>query len=518
MPVHRSGAARPAGAVPRAFASPLRYLGSVLLVAATTALAGAIRFLFPVPDIAMLYLVAVMIAAAYLGRGPSLLAAALGVAAYDFFFVPPAFTFAVGETRHVLTFALMFGVSLAVSALASRIRWQEAEAQAREERTRTLYALANELSSAKSEREIAAVACQNAAGLFAPQVWVVETDATGGTAALAAYPLVGTVLDEREGPVARWALAHGHAAGPGTGTLEDSASLAIPLAIGTEPLAALVLRPAPGATLDGEQRSFLDSFCRQVSLALSRADLDQRARQADLRARTEELRSGLLSAVSHDLRTPLAAITGSAATLRDNPALPAPTRDEMLTTICEESERLERLLANLLDMTRLDSGGVTLDRDWVPVDEVVGSALTRLEGRLGDRPVRVDVPESLPAISVDPVLIEQLLVNLLENALKHTPAGTEIAVSAAATGAVFTLDVADQGPGIRAGDEERIFERFVRRAAPGVPGAGLGLAICRAIARAHGGGLQASNRPGGGAVFRLSVPIPAGAPPAEVAR
>jgi two-component system sensor histidine kinase KdpD len=225
------------------------------------------------------------------------------------------------------------------------------------------------------------------------------------------------------------------------------------------------------------------------------------------------MRSSLLSSVSHDLRTPLAAITGSATTVRSNPDLPEETRDEMLATICEESERLERLVSNLVDMTRLESGHVALAREWLPVDEVIGSALTRLEPALKGRPVRVDVPADLPLVSVDPVLMEQLLVNLLENAVKHTPAGTEIAVSAAADPGGLAIEVADRGRGLPAGEEERIFERFFRRSEAGVAGVGLGLAICRAIARAHGGTLRASNRPGGGAAFRLTLPRTEPPPP-----
>jgi two-component system sensor histidine kinase KdpD len=498
--------------LPRASSPPGRYAWAAVFVAVTTAVSIGASLVVPLPDVEMLYLVAVMVSALYLGRGPSLLAAALGVAAYDFFFVPPAYTFAVGDTRHVLTFGMMFGVGLVVSALAARVRRQESDAQFREERTRTLYALAHELGAAKTEKDIAVVACQNAAAVFAPQAWVVKLNDAGVLEQLAAYPLVGTVLEERELSVARWVIEHGFPAGLGTDTLPGAPALSMPLAVAATPLAALVLRPAPGSAPDAEQRTFLESFCRQVALALSRVDLDERARQADLRARTEEMRSALLSAVSHDLRTPLGAITGSATTLRENPGLEPHTRDEMLATICDESRRLERLLSNLVDMTRLESGAVTLKREWLPLDEVVGAALTRLEGALGSRPIRTKVPADLPLVSLDAVLMEQLLVNLLENALKYTPAGTEIEIAAAVTGAGLELEVSDRGRGIPPGDEERIFERFYRQSAAGVPGVGLGLAICRAIARAHGGTLRAHNRPGGGATFRLVVPL-VGSPP-----
>ncbi len=243
------------------------------------------------------------------------------------------------------------------------------------------------------------------------------------------------------------------------------------------------------------------------------------ARAASLKARTEEMRSSLLSAVSHDLRTPLAAIAGAGSALREQgAALDAPARRELLDTICEESDRLERLLVNLLDMTRLQAGALTVRRSWVPVEEIVGSALGRIEARLGGRPLTTEVPADLPLASVDPVLIEHALVTLLENSLKHTPAGTAIAVAArrvegAPEGAI-ELEIADRGPGLP-GPAEPLFEKFARGREVGarVDGAGLGLAIARGIARAHGGEVTAANRAGGGARFTLSLPSGA-----EVAR
>jgi two-component system sensor histidine kinase KdpD len=267
-----------------------------------------------------------------------------------------------------------------------------------------------------------------------------------------------------------------------------------------------------------DARVLLEALARQAAIALDRVTLAEAARDAALRAKTEELRSGLLSAVSHDLRTPLATITGAATTLRQSAELPAAERRELLDAICEEAERLERLVANLLDMTRLDSGAVEPKREWVPLEEVVGGALTRLERRLGGRPVKISIPPDVPLVSLDPVLVQQLFVNLLENAAKYTPAGSEIEIRGAREGGTLVVDVADRGPGIPPGDEERVFERFHRGAHAGVRGVGLGLPIARAIAQAHGGRLVAANRPGGGAVFRLTLPIgahPPAAAPAE---
>jgi two-component system sensor histidine kinase KdpD len=290
--------------------------------------------------------------------------------------------------------------------------------------------------------------------------------------------------------------------------------LCAPVRAWGEVAAVLALRPRGDRIPDSDQRSLLEAIGRQAALALDRVRLSEEARRSTLRAETEQLRSGLLSAVSHDFRTPLAAVVGAATTLRDEAdALDTTTRRELTEAICDEAERLERLVSNLLDMTRLDSGAVEPKREWVPLDEVVGSALGRLERLLSGRRVTTTIPADAAMVSIDPILIEQLVVNLLENAAKYTPAASGIDLNAAREGAAVVLEISDRGPGIPAGDEERIFERFRRGAHPGVRGVGLGLAVSRAIATAHGGTLSAAARPGGGANFRLTLPLPAEPPP-----
>ncbi len=332
------------------------YAAALGLVVLATSVGGLARKHLGEPDLVLLYLLVVVIAAARFGRGPSLLAATLSVLAFDFFFIPPYFTFLVHEKRYVLTFAIMLAVSLVTSGLS-------------------------------------------------------------------------------------------------------------------------------------------------------------------LRVTAEERRSSLLSALSHDLRTPLAAITGAATTLRDeSAAIDRGQQREMLDTICEEADRLERLVRNLLDMTRLESGALAVKRQWLPLEEIVGSALTRLESQLEGRPVRTDLPADLPLVPVDAILLEQVFVNLLENAAKYTPAGSPVEIVArAADGRGVAIEVADRGPGIATGDESRLFEKFFRgrnTGSTGSTGAGLGLAICRGVISAHGGTIVAANRPGGGAVFRMTLPIVGTPPPA----
>jgi two-component system sensor histidine kinase KdpD len=241
--------------------------------------------------------------------------------------------------------------------------------------------------------------------------------------------------------------------------------------------------------------------------------LGEQAEQARLAVETERLRSTLLSSVSHDLRTPLAAITGAASTLLQPGALGEGAERELKEAIHEEAERLNRLVSNLLDMTRLEAGSLRLQRDWHSLEELVGTALARLEGSTRDRPVSISIPPDLPLVPVDPVLVEQLLVNLLENAFKYTPAGTPVRISAEAAAARVEVEIADEGPGFPAGAEERIFEKFYRGPST-AHGSGLGLPICKAIVTAHGGRIQAENR-ARGAAFRFSLPLGDG-PPAAV--
>jgi two-component system sensor histidine kinase KdpD len=483
------------------------YLRAIGVITLTTAVAAAARALLRVPDVEMLFLLGVMIAALTTGRRASLLAAALAVVSYDFFFVPPAFTLDVSDARYLLTFAMMLVVSVVIGTLTLRLREQQRAAVGRERRTSALYGFSRELGAALDDEGVAAVCVKAVAEAFDAEVVFLRVRGDEDLAALAAAPR-GATLGPSERGVAQWVAEHGRAAGRGTDTLPGEAVICAPVRAWGDVLAVLAVRTGDERGLGAEQRSLLEALARQAALALDRVRLAAEARQAALRAKTEELRSGLLSAVSHDLRTPLATITGAATTLRADAELDPATRRDLTDAICEEAERLERLVSNLLDMTRLDSGAVEPKREWVPLVEVVGGALTRLERRLAGRRVTTSLPDDLPLVSLDPVLVEQLFVNLLENAAKYTPPGSELEVRARSEGGTLVVDVADRGAGIAPGDEERIFERFHRGAHAGVRGVGLGLPIARAIAQAHGGRLVAQNRPGGGAVFRLTLPLP----------
>jgi two-component system sensor histidine kinase KdpD len=291
----------------------------------------------------------------------------------------------------------------------------------------------------------------------------------------------------------------------------------MPLVGSSGPIGVVALRPTDSSRLlDPDQLHLLESLVNQVALAIERTRLSDEAEKAHVRAETERMRNAILSSVSHDLRTPLATITGAASSLLDEQGPSDPVaRLELSRSIYREADRLDRLLKNLLDMMRIEAGAVQLSKEWHPVDEVVGSALARLEGRLRDHIVNTTFPADLPLVLVDGVLLEQVVINLVENAVKYTPPGSAIDLSASASDREVVVEVADRGPGIPFGEEARIFDKFYRGKLAREGGVGLGLTICRGIVDAHGGRIWAENRSGGGALFRFSIPLSDQQPPVE---
>jgi two-component system sensor histidine kinase KdpD len=319
-----------------------------------------------------------------------------------------------------------------------------------------------------------------------------------------------TALWRADLSVAQWVYHHGAPAGLGTNTLAGSSALYLPLLGSRRALGVLAVLPDnPRRILLPEQRHLLETFAGQLALSLERAALATEAEAVRLSAETEALRSTLLSSISHDLRTPLAVISGASGTLAANPELEVTKRIELAQTVYRQATEMSDLVSNVLDLMRFESGHVPLRRQWETLDDLVGLALSRVEPRLGSRRVTVDLPADLPPVHVDAVLFTQVLVNLLENAAKHTPDGTTIRISAAAGDGEVTLTVEDDGPGLPEGDPEALFAKFQRGRSEGdVPGAGLGLAICRAVIGAHGGRISAARREGGGARFIVTLPVP----------
>jgi two-component system, OmpR family, sensor histidine kinase KdpD len=507
----------PRRSAPGARPTLAQYGWGALVVAVCTVVGAVLGRYASITDVAMVYLLGAGVVATRYGRGPSVFAAFLSIGAFDFFFVPPVFTFSVTDVRYVLTFTVMLGIALVISGFTLRIREQAETARTRERRTGALYAMSRELAATRGERELIAVASRHLQDTFAAQVQLLLPDASGRVVVPIGTP-PGYPIDEKEQSVAQWAYQQGRRAGVGTDTLPAAQAFYQPLIASRGTVGVVGLRPAdPQRFEDPTLQQLVETFAGQAALALERSLLAEQTQREQLEIEAERLRTALLSSLSHDLRTPLAAITGAASSLlEEQSGLSAATRRDLLKTILEEAERMTRLIANLLDMIRVESGALEVQKEWQPLEEVIGVALIRLDVRLRDHPVAVQLPPDLPLVPLDAVLIEQVFVNLLENAVKYTPSGTPIEISAVAEGSVVRVEVADRGPGLPPGEEVRVFDKFYR--APesvARSGIGLGLTICRGIITAHGGRIWAENRPGGGAAFRFTLPI-SGAPPVPV--
>src|SRR5499426_252759 len=446
------------------------YGWALAVVLGCTALDWLLFPAFEKANLVMVYLLGVTVVAMRGERLAALLTSVLSVAAFDFFFVSPRFSFAVTDLEYLVTFAVMLLVALVISTLTVRLRQQAEAARYRERRTAALYALSRELASTRDTDGLLRAAARHVHEVFESQVSLLLPDATGHlrqwdagadglSSGLGRQALFA--LDTKERAVAQWVYEHRQMAGLGTATLPSAEALYVPL-LGTRgAVGVLGVRPAaPRRLMAPEQLHFLETFANQTALGLERATLAGEAQQAQVQIATERLRNSLLSTVSHDLRTPLTAIAGAASgLLEENAPLDASTRHELCQTIAEEANRLNRLVNNLLDMTRLEAGAVQVNKEWQPLEEVVGAALTRLETQLHDRPLTTHFPADLPLVPLDTVLIEQVLINLLDNALKYTPPGSPITLAADATPGAVTIEVADRGPGVSPGDEQRIFEK-----------------------------------------------------------
>jgi two-component system sensor histidine kinase KdpD len=465
-------------------------------------------------DVVMAYVFGIVLVAMRFGFGPSILAAVLSVLSLDFFFVPPYFSFSVTDLRHTVTFGVMFFVAAVISRLTHRIREQADTARERDLRSMRLYAMSRELAATSGIDEVLRIATKHLAEAFDAEVCVLLPDVDGR---LATEPRAQAsfVLARNDRGVIEWVWTHERTAGLGTDTLPSASARFLLLSGGRGKVGVLGVRPKqPSALVDPQRRQLLETFASQVANALERVMLSEEARRAAVEIETERLRSSLLSSVSHDLRTPLGVITGATSTLLEDEATLDPvTRRDLLETAHEEAERLNRLVRNLLDMTRLASGAIRPKKEWHLLEEVVGVALRRLEARLSGRTIDVRLPADLPPVPMDDVLIEQVFINLLENTIKYTPADSSIDIVARARDGAVEIEVADRGPGVPPAERDHVFEKFYRLDREGAQGgAGLGLAICRGLVEAHGGRIWVEDREGGGARFRFTLPIE-GTPP-----
>lgn len=489
------------------------YLWAALAVAAAGLLAFAVDALFPVASLALFFLMAVLFTAVRFGLGPSLFASVASFLVYNFFFTEPYHTFYVYSRDDILILVLFLLVALVTGNLASRIRAQAVAQRALARRTANLYEFSRKIASAASRDDVVWAAVHHVASTLECRSVVLMPSADG-----VALDLVGGYPPEdhlaaRDRGAAEWAWEKGEPAGRGSATLPSSSWLFLPLATDQGRLGVLGVAFETDRILAADQRRLLDLLADQVAVAIERTRLVADLEETRVLSETERLRSALLSSISHDLRTPLVSIIGSATTLLHYDGFLEPNaRRELTETIRDEGERLNRFVQNLLDMTRLGSGTLTLNRDWVGLRELVGRATRQLRSTLPHSRVRIAIPASLPAAYVDPILMEQVVVNVLDNAAKHASTDTKIDVSARGAGGALFLAVTDGGPGIPPEDRDRVFDMFHRvRAADGEKaGTGLGLAICRGIVEAHGGRIRADAALPDGSGTRIEIELPVG--------
>ena len=459
-------------------------------------------------NIVMLFLLAVVGVGLRFGRGPAVTAAFLGVGLFDFFFVKPRFSFSVSDVQYLVTFVVMLAVALTIGQLTAVLKVQAESALRREQRVRSLYEMARDLSSALMVEQVSDIAQRFLAAEFQARGTLLVADDANH---LQPVPGGGCDVDLA---VAQWAFSKERPAGLGTDTLPASATLVLPLKAPMRPRGALVILPAAQASWDSAQQRLLETCASLLAISLERIHYIEVAQASTVQIESERLRNSLLSAISHDLRTPLSGLVGMADTLEaSGPELPQRQR-EIAAAMRQSALRMGALVNNLLDMARLEAGAVQLNRQWQPLEEVVGSALAACQDALKGHPFEVKLAEELPLLHLDAVLIERVLVNLIENAAKYTPAGSPISLHAEQASGQVMVCLDDRGPGLPPGREESLFQKFERGdRESALPGVGLGLAICRAIVQAHGGRIHAENREGGGA--RFTVTLPTGTPPSD---
>jgi two-component system, OmpR family, sensor histidine kinase KdpD len=468
-------------------------------------------------NIVMIFLVGVAVVAARLGRGPAIAAAVISVLAFDFFFVQPYLTFAVSDTQYFITFGVMLGIGLLISELTAQLRSQLRASQHQERRTARLYQMTRQLSELAGTEFLVNTAGRQLADIFSGEA-VIYLREPNGSLEVRFGADTSIAQHDINASVAQWVADNEHGAGVGTNTLPNATAFFVPMVGSQRTIGVLGVRPSDTQRLfDPEERRLLETCASLIALSIERDQSLLEANQAQVQVEAEQLRNSLLSSVSHDLRTPLATIAGTATSLYESAS--ERTRP-LLKSLSEESQRLARLVDNLLDMARLDSGSVMLNRQWHVLEELVGVALAQLDHEPKGRSLRVDIPPELPLLFVDGDLISQLLINLLENAFRYTPADATITITAVNLRGQVSIGVADNGPGLPPGSENKVFNKFFRGGtvtADGRRGVGLGLAICRSIVIAHGGEIRAANRPGGGAEFTIFLPCNSQPPEVELA-
>ncbi len=499
------------------------YAASLLMVAAVTVLSWALRDQIEFVNVALLYQLPVVLGAYWWGRWPSYFAAVCGVLAFDFLFVPPIFTFTVDDIRFIWSFVTFLIVAFIIGGRTELLRYEASAARMREKNTRALFEFSREIVAVIDLDTIATELAAQAADALNRPLLVLLPDETGRLEVRAEYhPGTGHIArgqkkvamdDSAEAAVAMWAYEHRQVAGRSTETLPGAQYLYLPLNTRDNVVGVLAIRIIE-KFITPEQRRLMDVWAGLAAIAIERVKLTEKAQEATVLIESDRLRTALFNSISHELRTPLASIMGSASALVEGAGVYSPEeRMELLENIKDGASRMDRVVANLLDTARLESGMLKLKTDWCDIQDIIGAALSRLPEQIKGRQLDFSVPEGLPLLRGDCVLLEQVVINLVDNAVKYSPPGSPIEIKVSSGKDRLRLSVADHGTGIPPADLAHIFDKFYRaqQRLNSMPGTGLGLSICKAIVEAHGGSIKAENRPGGGAIVSFTLPIsPAG--------
>jgi two-component system, OmpR family, sensor histidine kinase KdpD len=494
------------------FGSSFKYYAwAVLSVSIVTAIGKILTPHFDLTNIALLYLLPVLVSAVRWGRWPSFLSSLLGVSAFNFFFVPPIFTFAVENMQHLFVLVVFFLVALVTSTMATKLKNEVEKATEREKRTFTLYALSREIAAEADLDKVFKIFTGRVAEILnGAAIVLIQNQNADGLNKTAASP-DDAEFDEKEYAVAQWVLIHGQPAGRGLGIFEGGRSLFFfPIKAEDKILAVLGIRPhIEHATLSSEYRQLIETLTNLVAVAIIRLQLAKEAEQAKWLTESEKLHRTLLNSISHDFRTPLASITGAVTSLLAEGNVYSPqTRDIFLHTIKEEAHRMNRFIENLLDMVRLESGTLKLNMKWCDIQDIIGVVLRETRDTLQGHQSQINIPQDIPSVKVDFILIEQVIINLLENAAKYSFPGGTITISAHCRDKTLFLTVADPGPPIPKTEQEHVFDKFYRlRSSKSTSGTGLGLSICKGIIEAHGGTITLDSSPEHGNRFTFSLPV-----------
>ncbi|MZQ84078.1 DUF4118 domain-containing protein [Paenibacillus sp. 5J-6] len=487
------------------------YVITALFIVVVTLVLQVLGDFLGLVNISLFYLLPVLFSAVRWGRGPSFFAAAMGVLSLDFLFVPPVFSLTVADLRYLISFLVFISVAALTASLASKLRNQIHQAQQKEASTAALYALSRKIT-AISDLEVllnqivlhVSEALNAKAAILLPN--------PGGEQQVEAYSKDGSewATDESHLSIAAWVYNHHASAGRGTHSLRESSTLYVPFETDRQVHGVLAVYVGDRSLEEmPELIRIIEALSDLVAVAISRVKLANEAKVAQLTAESEKLRTALLDSLSHELRTPLATIIGSVTGLLESEAVFSPEdRRELLLTIREGSTRMNRLVGNLLGMVRIESGMLRLNKQWCGIEDVVGVALSQLKDALLNRKVSIRLAPDLPSVPLDDVLIEQVLINVISNAIKYSPEGSEIVIEAAQRREMLELTIKDEGAGIAAGDLDRIFEKFYRgQLTKHIPGTGLGLAICKSIVEAHGGQITAHRNEPKGTAIHISLPL-----------